>query len=455
MLVSIRRLAYTLCYPPHRREAGSLRDCQAKCTAREHCNTVNWHERNTMCKQYMCLRQVGMRTREILGYEIYTWITTKANEVCARANSLCFTFHVGAWGECLNMPNFTSDWRFTPPTKWSDCELVKSRPVVCKGSDGKTYPDSFCMRGGGGKPQQTSICFGSCGFNRTCDELAWHSRKRVTQCKAVKDCGYVGSYTSCGSMSVLGQYRYHRSPRYNYLGCHGETYNNGGLKGYIPIPYRTSRHGGGSDTTSYYSKRTHSDIGQQCSDMGARLCSLDELLSGQPHYFDEDKVYKRACGYGRTFWSSTPCGPGNQGFLPRQYTRTENLGKQCALPEELHNLACCSNWNLTLTNFTREVEQNRLSRNVSLGNYHYCKNSVGYTTTNPGTPCGAYEGHCRNDKDCQFGTKCAMLAASKYGMIDGGSACIPTYNEQQIEFWPKKAVSKYTYGYVVFRARKN
>ena len=39
--------------------------------------------------------------------------------------------------------------------------------------------------------------------------------------------------------------------------------------------------------------------------------------------------------------------------------------------------------------------------------------------------------------DCQFGTKCAMLAASKYGMIDGGSACIPTYNEQQIEFWPK------------------
>jgi hypothetical protein len=31
-----------------------------------------------------------------------------------------------------------------------------------------------------------------------------------------------------------------------------------------------------------------------------------------------------------------------------------------------------------------------------------------------------------------------MLAASKYGMIDGGSACIPTYNEQQIEFWPKK-----------------
>ena len=33
---------------------------------------VNWHERNTMCKQYMCLRQVGMGTREILGYEIYT-----------------------------------------------------------------------------------------------------------------------------------------------------------------------------------------------------------------------------------------------------------------------------------------------------------------------------------------------------------------------------------------------
>ena len=129
-----------------------------------------------------------------------------------------------------------------------------------------------------------------------------------------------------GSMSVLGQYRYHRIKRYNYLGCHGETYNNGGLKGYIPIPYRTSRHGGGSDTTSYYSKRTHSDIGQQCSDMGARLCSLDELLSGQPHYFDEDKVYKRACGYGRTFWSSTPCGPGNQGFFTAAiYENGKNL----------------------------------------------------------------------------------------------------------------------------------
>ena len=109
-----------------------LRDCQAKCTAREHCNTVNWHE-NTMCKQYMCLKQIGMRTNDVLGYEIYTWITSKASEVCARANSLCFAFHVGAWGECLNIPNFTSDWRFTPPTKWSDCELVKSRPVVCKG----------------------------------------------------------------------------------------------------------------------------------------------------------------------------------------------------------------------------------------------------------------------------------------------------------------------------------
>ena len=133
------------CYPLVAGEAGSLRDCQAKCTAREHCNTVNWHERNTICKQYMCLKQIGMRTYDILGYEIYTWITSKASEVCARASSLCFQFHVGAWGECLNMPNFTSDWRFTPPTKWSDCELVKSRPVVCKGSDGKTYPDSFCM----------------------------------------------------------------------------------------------------------------------------------------------------------------------------------------------------------------------------------------------------------------------------------------------------------------------
>ena len=116
---------------------------------------------------------------------------------------------------------------------------------------------------------------------------------------------------------------------------------------------------------------------------------------------------------------------GTKAFYRGNIRNGKNLGKQCALPEELHNLACCSNWNLTLTNFTREVEQNRLSRNVSLRNYHYCKNDVGYTTTNPSTPCGAYEGHCRNDKDCQFGTKCAMLAASKYGMIDGGSACIP------------------------------
>ena len=127
-------------------EAGSLRDCQAKCTAREHCNTVNWHERNTMCKQYMCLRQVGMGTREILGYEILHVDHDKSERSLRQGELPCFTFHVGAWGECLNMPNFTSDWRFTPPTKWSDCELVKSRPVVCKGSDGKTYPDSFCMR---------------------------------------------------------------------------------------------------------------------------------------------------------------------------------------------------------------------------------------------------------------------------------------------------------------------
>ena len=166
----------------------------------------------------------------------YTPDYFKSERSLRQANSLCFAFHVGAWGECLNMPNFTSDWRFTPPTKWSDCELVKSRPVVCKGSDGKTYPDSFCMTAGRGKPQKTSICFGSCGFNRTCDELAWHSRKRVSQCKSKRECGYVGSYTSCGSMSVLGQYAAHRMPDYNFLGCHGQTYDDGRLRYYPPRP---------------------------------------------------------------------------------------------------------------------------------------------------------------------------------------------------------------------------
>jgi hypothetical protein len=118
-------------------------------------------------------------------------------------------------------------------------------------------------------------------------------------------------------MSVLGQYAAHRNPDYNYLGCHGQTYDNGRLRYGPPNPYQTQRHAGSKDTTAYYNLRTHSDIGQQCFDMGARLCSLDELLSGQPHYFDKKKIYKRSCGYGRTFWSSTPCGPGNQGFFYR------------------------------------------------------------------------------------------------------------------------------------------
>ena len=227
------------------------------------------------------------------------------------------------------MPNFTSDWRFTPPTKWSDCELVKSRPVVCKGSDGKTYPDSFCMTAGRGKPQKTSICFGSCGFNRTCDELAWHSRKEFRNVKA--SVNVVTSALTRRRLDVCsGQYRYHRIKRYNYLGCHGETYNNGGLKGYIPIPYRTSRHGGGSDTTSYYRSAPTVTLVNNVL-IGARLCSLDELLSGQPHYFDEDKVYKRACGYGRTFWSSTPCGPGNQGFFTAAIYETGKILENNAL----------------------------------------------------------------------------------------------------------------------------
>ena len=275
------------CYPLVAGEAGSLRECQAKCSAREYCNTVNWHARNEICKQFMCLKQIGMGTQQILGYDIFTWITTKAGEVCKNSNSLTFQWHVGAWGSCLNVPNYTSGWRFTPPVKWSDCELVKNRTVACIGTDGKTYPGSFCSSGGRGKPQVTSICFGPCGFNRTCDELAWHSRKRASQCIDPKKCGYVGSYTSCGSTSLLGQYASHRDPNCNFLGCHGPTTSTGGLLGstYCPSPkpgYGTSRHGGGFDSTAYYTKRTHEDIAQQCFDIGARLCTLDELISGQP-----------------------------------------------------------------------------------------------------------------------------------------------------------------------------
>ena len=68
----------------------------------------------------------------------------------------------------------------------------------------------------------------------------------------------------------------------------------------------------------------------------------------------------------------------------------------------------------------------RKSRDVKLGEYGYCNDDR--------TPCKAYEGHCRWDADCQYGTQCAQRAGEKYGLPAGSSVCIPTYFQHQISF---------------------
>lgn len=61
----------------------------------------------------------------------------------------------------------------------------------------------------------------------------------------------------------------------------------------------------------------------------------------------------------------------------------------------------------------------RAVRNIQLGNYSYCSDGT--------MPCGAYEGHCRRDNDCQFNTMCAIGAGAKYGLPEGSNVCIPQY----------------------------
>ena len=71
----------------------------------------------------------------------------------------------------------------------------------------------------------------------------------------------------------------------------------------------------------------------------------------------------------------------------------------------------------------------RISRGSEvMGAYDHCNNEK--------SPCRKYEGHCRFDHDCKFGSMCADLAGPKYGMPEGSGACIPKYDTHQFSYWP-------------------
>ena len=175
---------------------------------------------------------------------------------------------------------------------------------------------------------------------------------------------------------------------------------------------------------------------QVCIDVGARLCTVDEMVDGATAKANPNGG---TCE-GAWFWTGTVCGENGDGimvagqagkgmFRPGWGSYVDHgtpLPRSCARKTENHSVACCSSW--AATDKQAQLDDYRAVRGIHLGNFSYCRGHE--------MPCRAGEGHCRKDSDCHFNTHCAIGAGGKYALPEGTGVCIPKYGSHQITFWP-------------------
>jgi hypothetical protein len=58
------------------------------------------------------------------------------------------------------------------PSSPTSCSMTQMRDVKCVGSDQTAGAEALCLESGP-KPQQQRTCWGTCGVQRSCEELAW------------------------------------------------------------------------------------------------------------------------------------------------------------------------------------------------------------------------------------------------------------------------------------------
>lgn len=209
------------------------------------------------------------------------------------------------------------------------------------------WPDCY---GNSVMPEQERTCWGACGLNRTCEQLEWWHKNHIGH-----NCANPGSechpFSSSADLGVCGSGKLGgpldgKSTRWagNWKGCWPET-SGTGLSG-----------------------ATYGEASQICSDVGARLCTRDEMLDGAT------LTEGGTCETGRRgnnlrggtwHWTSTACDgggvwvvPQGGGDLANMCQRKEGTQFDASLKpsgyqgggkmqHEGHGVACCSDWTET------------------------------------------------------------------------------------------------------------
>ena len=142
---------------------------------------------------------------------------------------------------------------------------------------------------------------------------------------------------------------------------------------------------------------------QACYEVGARMCSLDEMLDGVTI---RAKFRTGNLCFGDFFWTSTPCGENGEGrMIAGQGGRmvgqsgffqpSGSISNQCVDPsiaDELHQASCCSQW--TNTDLRAQLNFERSLFSARPGTFDYCRHPIAEGLCEPG------EGHCGNGLDC-------------------------------------------------------
>ena len=373
---------YAICEYVKAGQATSNSECKTACKAEAGCNTVNYHEGETICELLNCGQQRSPpMTKEIMGFGVYVWESSYSRK-----------WQVGEWGPCKNSTGkgYSSN---------EECQFTQTRPIACLDKNDKVRPDQECLDHFI-KPESLRTCYGSCGQNRSCEELGWGSQNMQTRSPYRwandESCGFNG----VGGPYEGGYYDHDMEARTVFSGCYREEDKK------ILVNY-SKAHG-------------------ICSVVGSRLCTLREMEEGTTR-----KGWGQHCSLDNLAWTSTKCGPNNEGRYVaasdnRLGSHGDTVGYSCVPETQLYFPACCSDWETQ--DWSAQMKALRKTRDVSLGEYGYCNDDR--------TPCKAYEGHCRFNGDCQYGTSCAQRAGAKYGLPEGSSVCIPTYFQHQIAFWP-------------------
>jgi hypothetical protein len=191
-----------------------------------------------------------------------------------------------------------------------------------------------------------------------------------------------------------------------------------------------------------------SDASQLCSDIGARLCTLEETRARTTSCMGDGTGawcwHRPYCDFGMPgyVWTSSPCHTenGDGYWVSAQGSgsgdRTAHFEKTCAPLTDQWHATCCSSYSGQDEGERRKAEKEAAVAAGTLvrGRYGFC--GFGPWAGGFGYPCGIGEGHCRHDGDCLQYLTCAVEAGPKYGLPEGTSACIPGYNENQIAFTP-------------------